>query len=73
MAKDTMRAVIFKGPHKIAVEDRPVPKIQDQTDIVVKVIYSALWEVSFLHPAALRVIIGFSDRRLTGRCTCAGG
>jgi len=33
----------------------------------------ALWEVSFLHPAALRVIIGFSDRRLTGRCTCAGG
>lgn len=42
MAKDTMRAVIFKGPHKVAVEDRPVPKIQDQTDIVVKVIYSAL-------------------------------
>lgn len=37
-----MRAVIFKGPHKIAVEERPVPKIQGQTDIVVKVIYSAL-------------------------------
>ncbi|MCJ1365122.1 hypothetical protein MMC16_004242 [Acarospora aff. strigata] len=37
-----MRAVVFKGPHKIALEDRPVPKIQDQTDIIVKVIYSAL-------------------------------
>ncbi len=42
MAKDTMRAVVFKGPHKIAIEDRPVPKIQDPTDIIVKVIYSAL-------------------------------
>ncbi|KAI9877149.1 MAG: hypothetical protein M1830_004678 [Pleopsidium flavum] len=42
MVKDTMRAVIFKGPHKIALEDRPVPKIKDQTDIIVKVIYSAL-------------------------------
>lgn len=42
MGKDTMRAVIFKGPHKIAVEDRPVPTIKDQTDIIVKVIYSAL-------------------------------
>lgn len=42
MAKDTMKAVIFKGPHQIALEDRPVPKIKDQTDIVVKVIYSAL-------------------------------
>ncbi|KAI9877735.1 MAG: hypothetical protein M1830_002979 [Pleopsidium flavum] len=42
MAKDTMRAVIFKGPHKIALEDRPIPKIKDQTDIIVKVIYSAL-------------------------------
>lgn len=42
MAKDTMKAVIFKGPHQIALEDRPVPKIKDQTDIIVKVIYSAL-------------------------------
>lgn len=37
MSKDTMKAVVFKGPYKVAIEDRPVPKIQDQTDIIVKV------------------------------------
>ena len=41
MAK-TMKAVVFHGPHKIAVEDRPVPQITKPTDIIVKVIYSAL-------------------------------
>ena len=40
--KDTMRAVVFKGPHKVVLEDRPVPKIQNPTDIIVKVMYSAL-------------------------------
>lgn len=38
----TMRAVVFKGPGQVAVEQRPVPKIQEATDIVVKVEYSAL-------------------------------
>ena len=42
MAEKTMKAVVFKGPYKVALEDRPIPKIQDPTDIVVKVIYSAL-------------------------------
>ena len=42
MAKNTMKAVIFKEPHKIAVEDRPIPKIKESTDVIVKVIYSAL-------------------------------
>ncbi|KAL1628135.1 hypothetical protein SLS56_005955 [Neofusicoccum ribis] len=42
MSKSTMRAVVFKGPGKVALEDRPVPKIQDSTDIVVKVEYTAL-------------------------------
>ena len=42
MAKDTMRAVVFKGPYKVVVEDRPIPQIKDQTDIIVKVIYTAL-------------------------------
>jgi len=37
MAKDTMKAVVFKGTGKVVIEDRPVPKIQDQTDIIVKV------------------------------------
>jgi threonine dehydrogenase-like Zn-dependent dehydrogenase len=37
MAKDTMKAVVFKGPYKVAIEDRPIPRIQDATDIIVKV------------------------------------
>ena len=37
-----MRAVIFRGPYKIAVEERPVPTIQDPQDIIVKVDYTAL-------------------------------
>lgn len=42
MSGKTMKAVIFKGPHKVAIEDRPVPTIQDDTDIIVKVEYTAL-------------------------------
>lgn len=42
MAKDTMKAVVFKEPYVIAIEDRPIPKIKEQTDIIVKVIYTAL-------------------------------
>ena len=42
MAKDTMKAVVFKEPYVIAIEDRPIPKIKDQTDIIVKVMYTAL-------------------------------
>ncbi|CUS12570.1 unnamed protein product [Tuber aestivum] len=37
-----MRAVVFKGPHKISLEDRPIPKIIDETDALVKVSYTAL-------------------------------
>jgi threonine dehydrogenase-like Zn-dependent dehydrogenase len=37
-----MKAVIFKGPHKVEIEERPVPKIQDGKDIIVQVEYSAL-------------------------------
>lgn len=42
MSKDTMKAVIFKGPHKVEIEDRPIPKIQDDGDIIVRVEYTAL-------------------------------
>ncbi|KAK4993775.1 hypothetical protein LTR28_001068, partial [Elasticomyces elasticus] len=42
MAKDTMKAVIFKGPKKVAIEDRPIPKIKEPGDIIVKVQYTAL-------------------------------
>lgn len=37
MTQDTMKAVVFKGPYKVAIEDRPIPKIQEPTDIIVKV------------------------------------
>ena len=42
MANDTMKAVVFKGPYRVVLEERPIPKIKDPTDIIVKVIYSAL-------------------------------
>ena len=42
LAPQTMKAVIFKGPHRVAVEERPIPTIQDPRDIIVKVIYTAL-------------------------------
>ena len=37
MSTDTMKAVVFHGPGKVTVEDRPIPKIKDDGDIVVKV------------------------------------
>jgi len=42
MSNSTMKAVIFDGPGKVSVQDRPVPKIQAETDIVVTVTYTAL-------------------------------
>ncbi|KAL3428340.1 alcohol dehydrogenase GroES-like domain-containing protein [Phlyctema vagabunda] len=38
----TMKAVIFDGPGKVSVQDRPIPQLQAETDIIVKVNYSAL-------------------------------
>ena len=37
-----MRAVVFKGPFDVAVEDRPVPKIIEPTDAIVKISATAL-------------------------------
>ncbi|KAH6624775.1 dehydrogenase-like protein [Chaetomium sp. MPI-SDFR-AT-0129] len=37
-----MKAVVFHGPKKVAVEDRPVPKLQGPGDIIVKVQSTAL-------------------------------
>lgn len=42
MSSNTMKAVVFKGTKKIAIEDKPVPRIQDEKDVVVKVHYTAL-------------------------------
>jgi threonine dehydrogenase-like Zn-dependent dehydrogenase len=37
MSTDTMKAVVFHGPGKVSIEDRPIPKIKDDSDIIVKV------------------------------------
>ncbi|GAM90271.1 hypothetical protein ANO11243_083130 [Dothideomycetidae sp. 11243] len=42
MAASNMKAVVFKGPFEVAIEDRPIPEIQDPTDIILKVEYTAL-------------------------------
>ncbi|PNS16016.1 hypothetical protein CAC42_4417 [Sphaceloma murrayae] len=39
---ETMKAVIFDSPYKVSLQDRPVPTIQEPTDIIVKVAYTAL-------------------------------
>ncbi|KAI1106859.1 putative alcohol dehydrogenase [Jackrogersella minutella] len=38
----TMNAVVFDGPYKVSIQQRPVPKIQHDGDIVVKVNATAL-------------------------------
>lgn len=42
MSKATMKAVVFDGPHKVSLQDRPVPEVQAPTDIIVAVSYTAL-------------------------------
>jgi len=42
MPPSTMRAVVLKGDYKVAVEDRPYPKIQKPTDAILKVSSTAL-------------------------------
>ncbi|KAH9873218.1 hypothetical protein J1614_005616 [Plenodomus biglobosus] len=42
MSGGTMKAVVFKGPGKVVIEDRPIPKIKEPTDIIVKVDKTAL-------------------------------
>ncbi|KAI1167844.1 GroES-like protein [Nemania serpens] len=60
---DTMNAVVFDGPYKVSLQQRPVPKIQDDTDIIVKVLAAGLCG-SELHmfrghePAAAGFIMG---------------
>ncbi|KIW96512.1 uncharacterized protein Z519_03581 [Cladophialophora bantiana CBS 173.52] len=41
-SKESMKAVVFKDKLQIVVEDRPIPKIQEPKDIIVKVRYTAL-------------------------------
>ncbi|KAH6649191.1 chaperonin 10-like protein [Truncatella angustata] len=38
----TMKAVVFDRPYKVSIQDRPVPRVQDDGDIVVKVEATAI-------------------------------
>jgi hypothetical protein len=42
MSASVMKAVVYDGPHKVSIQDRLIPVIKDQTDIIVKVTYTAL-------------------------------
>ncbi|EAW12288.1 alcohol dehydrogenase family protein [Aspergillus clavatus NRRL 1] len=37
-----MQAVVFKGPLQVTLEKRPIPQIQDPTDAIIRVRYTAL-------------------------------
>ena len=37
MTTGTMKAVVFDGPYKVSIQERPIPTIKEQTDIIVKV------------------------------------
>ncbi|KAL4867203.1 hypothetical protein BDV12DRAFT_171717 [Aspergillus spectabilis] len=69
-----MQAVVFKGPLKVALEERPIPKIQDPTDVIVKIRYTALCG-SELHvfrghqPSGTDFIMG---HEFTGEITSVG-
>jgi threonine dehydrogenase-like Zn-dependent dehydrogenase len=41
-SSSTMRVVIFKAPGQVAVKDRPIPKIKESTDVIIKVKAAAL-------------------------------
>ncbi|KAL4906613.1 hypothetical protein BDW74DRAFT_150814 [Aspergillus multicolor] len=42
MPGQTMHAVVFKGLHKVAVEERPIPQIQHAEDNIIRATYTAL-------------------------------
>ncbi|OAA54415.1 Alcohol dehydrogenase superfamily, zinc-type [Cordyceps fumosorosea ARSEF 2679] len=37
-----MKAVVFDGPRKVSIQDRPVPRVRDDRDIIIKVQATAL-------------------------------
>ena len=44
---DTMKALVYRGPEKIAVEDIPVPKIIEADDAIVRVTTSTICGPTF--------------------------
>ncbi|CAG9940554.1 unnamed protein product [Clonostachys rosea f. rosea IK726] len=73
-SQTVMKAVVFDGPYKVSIQDRPIPQLQDDNDIIVKVSASALCG-SELHvfrghqPSATGFIMG---HEFTGTVVAAG-
>ena len=55
-----MKAVVYKGNGKIALEDRPVPKIQDDRDAIIKVTLTTICssDIHIKHGAVPRAVPG---------------
>ena len=55
-----MKAVVYKGNGKIALEDRPVPKIQDDRDALIKVTLTTICssDIHIKHGAVPRAVPG---------------
>jgi threonine dehydrogenase-like Zn-dependent dehydrogenase len=60
----TMKAVIFDGPHKVSLQDRPIPILQAETDIIVRVTYTALCGSYFYLPPVLIIELIWCNREL---------
>ncbi|CAH0018068.1 unnamed protein product [Clonostachys rhizophaga] len=73
-SQTVMKAVVFDGPYKVSIQDRPIPQLLDDNDIIVKVSASALCG-SELHvyrghqPSATGFIMG---HEFTGTVVAAG-
>ena len=39
---DIMKALVYKGNHKVQLEDRPIPTITDERDAIVRVTLSSI-------------------------------
>lgn len=72
---DTMKAVVFHGARDIRVEDRPVPKLENDTDAIIKINSAALCG-SELHPyrgAVVPASVGhIMGHEFTGKVVAVG-
>jgi len=42
MANETMKALHYEGPFKVAVKEIPLPKIEHPDDVIIKVTTAAI-------------------------------
>ncbi|RWA11112.1 hypothetical protein EKO27_g4005 [Xylaria grammica] len=71
---DTMNAVVFDGPYQVSLQQRPVPKIQNEGDIIVKVLAAGLCG-SELHAFRGNEVVGsgfIMGHEFTGTVVAAG-